>query len=108
MQRSWGKVIFSEACVKNSVRGRGRLGLGPGGRFAGLAGGCLDPDPGDRLGGLTWGCLGPEPGKRLGSLDRGCPGPHLGVYPSMHCDRPPSRRLLLWAIRILLECILVS
>ena len=22
-QRSWGKVIFSEACVKNSVRGGG-------------------------------------------------------------------------------------
>ena len=30
-QRSWGQVIFSEACVKNSVhRGVGCLGPGPG------------------------------------------------------------------------------
>ena len=39
-QRSWGKVIFSEACVKNSVhRGGGRSpGPHPGGRLRGLAG----------------------------------------------------------------------
>ena len=27
-QRSWGKVIFSEACVKNSVHGGGRAWQG--------------------------------------------------------------------------------
>ena len=34
-QRSWGKVIFSEACVKNSVhRGVGGMGHGGGGVHA--------------------------------------------------------------------------
>ena len=46
-QRSWGKVIFSEACVKNSVHRGGCLGPDPGGKLGGLAGrGCLGPDPG--------------------------------------------------------------
>ena len=31
-QRSWGKVIFSEACVKNSVHGGGMCGGGACGR----------------------------------------------------------------------------
>ena len=53
-QRSWGKVIFSEACVKNSVNGGGVLvsqhGLQvfrptPGGRLRGLAGGVSRPTP---------------------------------------------------------------
>ena len=35
MQRSWGKVIFSEACVKNSVHGGGMGGVRHGG------GGCV-------------------------------------------------------------------
>ena len=41
-QRSWAKVIFSEACVKNSIHGGGGVGLVPGGKceiFGG--GGCL-------------------------------------------------------------------
>ena len=40
-QRNWGKVIFSEACLKNSVhRGRGgSSGPHPGGRLRDLAGG---------------------------------------------------------------------
>ena len=36
-QRSWGKVIFSEACVKNSVRGGGGGVHGRGG----MGGGCV-------------------------------------------------------------------
>ena len=44
---------------------------------------------------------------------RGSPGPHPGVSRptssgvSRHTPTPTSRRLLLWAVRILLECILV-
>ena len=63
-QRSWDKVIFSEACVKNSVHG----------------------------------------GRRS-------PGPHPGEVCILACteaDPPNSRRLLLRAVRILLECILVT
>ena len=62
------------------------------------------PQPWGRLWGRlqahTWGMSRPRPGGRgLG-----------GVYPSMHWGRhpPPSRQLLLWAVRILLECILVK
>ena len=74
----WGKVIFSQACVKNSVhRGRSCPGgvpaprrvPGPGGCVAGLGGGGL----------LPVGCL---------------------------VEIPPGWPLLR-AIRILLECILV-
>ena len=36
------------------------------------------------------------------------PQPGGGVYPSMHWGRPPSWRLLPWAVRILLEWILVT
>ena len=63
----WGKVIFSQACVKNSVHGGGG-GSGPGGV----------PGPGGYA----------------------CSGGGAGW-------RPPLRRLLLRAVRILLECILV-
>ena len=39
-QRSWGKVIFSEACVKNSVhREEGSPGPHPRGKLRGPAGG---------------------------------------------------------------------
>ena len=74
--------------------------------------GCLGPHPGGRLGGLVWGVSRPTP--------RGCVQGHTrrvqahaqgGV--SQHALRqtpppPPSRCLLLWAVRILLECILVD
>ena len=41
----------------------------PGGRFGGLAEGCLGPDPGGRgeVGGLAGWCLGPDPGGGWGS-----------------------------------------
>ena len=38
-QRSWGKVIFSEACVKNSVHREGVSRLRPSGEVGGLASG---------------------------------------------------------------------
>ena len=38
---------------------------------------CLGLDPGGRLGGLAGGCLGPNPEGGWGS-GWGCPGPHPG------------------------------
>ena len=78
----WGKVIFSEACVKNSVH-EGEGVPGPGGRV---------PGPGGSAprGGLVPGESGPG----------GCLLPGV-VW------RPPPGQLLLPAVRILLECILV-
>ena len=78
LQRSWGKVIFSEACVKNSFYRGG---------WEGLAGG----SPGPHWGG---GSRGPGPGG--GACIQAC----------TKAD-PSSRQLLLWVVRILLECILV-
>ena len=53
-QRSWGKVTFSEACVKNSVH-RGVSRPRPRQKVGGLVrgGGCLGPDPGGMFGGLA-------------------------------------------------------
>ena len=59
---SWGKVIISEACVKNSVRG-----------------GVSRPRPGKGVGGLARECLGPDPGGEVGgSGQEEYPGPHPG------------------------------
>ena len=79
-------------------------------------GGVSWPTPRGKLRGLAWGGLqahtqggswrvwpGGTPGPHLG----GSPGPYWG-YPSMHWGRSPSGQLLLWAVRILLECILVE
>ena len=52
---------------------------------------------------------GPHPGGKLRGLAWGSAGLHLGGL-SQHALRqipPPTRWLLLWAVRILLECILV-
>ena len=88
----------------------GSPGPHPEGRLRGLAkGGSPGPHPeggwGDWLGGLkacTRRVSRPTP--------RGVQAQAWGrVYPSMHWGRnPPSRRLLLRAVRILLECILVK
>ena len=66
-QQSWGKVIFSEACVKNSVHWEGCV--------------CLDPDPGGGWGVWPWGGLQAHTlgGGSLGGLaGGGSPGPHPG------------------------------
>ena len=100
---------------------------------SGGEGGSPGPHPGGRLGGLAGegGFQAHTQGGRLGGLaGGGCPGPHLGGVQahtgggpgpgwgdvSQHALRqtplstppPPSRWLLLWAVCILLECILVS
>ena len=74
----------------------------PRGRLRGLAG-----SPGPHLGGSPGPHLGESPGPHPG----GSPGPHLeGLGYPQHALRqtpPPKRQLLLWVVRILLECILV-
>ena len=69
----------------------------------------LGPHPGGKFRGLAWGGLQAHTqGGKLRGLVWGSPGPHPWGYPSLHLGRhPPSRRLLLWEVRILLECILV-
>ena len=77
------------------------------------------PTPGGKLRGLAWGGVS-RPTPRMGSsgphlggglwahTQGGSPGPHLGGIPACtEADTPSSRRLLLRAVRILLECILV-
>ena len=95
--------------------------------FRGEGGGCLGPGPG---GVSAWGCQGPGlgwgvqgqaqgcvcPGGCPGPGPEGCPGPGPGPggCPGLGCvsqhvlrQTTPSRWLLLWTVRILLECILV-
>ena len=62
------------------------------------------PRPRGRLGGLAGGHLGPDLGGGWG----GCPGPGVCIPACTEVDPPPSRWLLLQAVRILLECILVK
>ena len=120
-QRSWGKVIFSEAYVKNSVGGGW-------GWWWYLSMHCRwypsmpcrspGPHPGGKLKGLAWGDLQAhtwEGSLQTPSPDGESPGPHLGGSPSPHpggsqhaLRQTPSRRLLLRAVSILLECILVK
>ena len=90
-------ILFTEGGVLAQAQSQvGGFGVWPGGR-------CLGPDPGGRLGGLAQGVSRPTPGgmcrPRLGG---GCPGPGWGV--SQHALRQTP---LLWAVRILLEYILV-
>ena len=95
-----GKVIFSEACVKNSVHGGGGGWSGPGG-WAWSRAGCLLP------GGGVWSRGGPAPGGRGGLVPGGCllrGGACSGGAPG----GDPPRWLLLRVVRILLECILVG
>ena len=59
-QRSWGKVIFSEACVKNSVHRRGHLR----GEVEGSGRGVSRPTPRREVGGSGWGVSRPTPRER--------------------------------------------
>ena len=94
----------------------------PRGKLRGLAwGGSPGPPPGRKLRGLAWlGSTGPHPGGSWGVWPGGClqahtwgasPGTHPGGSPDPHLGGlqadTPSWRLLLQAVRILLECILV-
>ena len=60
-------------------------------------------------GGADWGGEGLQAHTQGGFQAHTQQAQAWGGYPSMHWGRhPSSRRLLLWAVRILLECILVS
>ena len=83
-QRSWGKVIFSEASVKNSVH-RGVSRPRPRGNVRGLARGCQGPDPGGGWGVWLGGGVVSRP------TPRGCPGTHLGGGGSRPTPRGESR-----------------
>ena len=79
--------------------------------------GCLGPDLGGMVGGsgqggvsrpTPGGCSGPHLGmSRPRPRPRGDPGPGVCIQHTLRQNPSPSRRLLLRAVRILLECILV-
>ena len=117
-QQSWGKVTFSEECVKNSVH-KGSIqaciaglqahtqgeswGVWPGGVSRptprGSPGQHPGGSPGQHLGAIQahiWGGLQAHTGGSSGPHQGGSPGTHLGVsrhtpggYPSMHWGRHP-------------------
>ena len=117
-QRSWGKVIFSEACVNSSVhRGvcevaRGACVVAPRGTCMVALGGCV----------VAWGAYMVAPGGAcmvapggcawllLGGMHGCCRGGHVWLLPgrghawdvTRYGDTINER-----AVRILLECILV-
>ena len=93
-QRSWAKVIFSEACVKNSVHGWGRGGGGGGGvwsrggsKFSG--GGLVLGGRVSKFSGVGVWCLVPGGLQIFGGFQ---------IFADTVNERP---------VRILLECILV-
>ena len=88
----WGKVIFSQACVNNSVHGGGSGACSRGGAWSGEV---------PALGGLVLGGSGPRGG--VWSLGGVCS--QGGLLLGGLVETP--RRLILPAVRILLECILV-
>ena len=93
-----------QAHTQGEVEGSGWGGLQAHtwGRLRGLAwGGGLRPTPRVEVEGSGWVWLQAHPGG-------GSPGPGLeGCIPACTEADPPSRQLLLRAVRILLECILV-
>ena len=89
-QRSWGKVIFSQASMILSTGGGSSRG---GGGACSWGGVCSWGGLQAHTQGGIWGGSGPGPHPR---------GKLRGIW-----SRPPPRQLLLWAVRILLECILV-
>ena len=106
---AWGGL---QAHTQGEVEGSGLGGVSrptPRGKLRGLAWGGLQA--------YTWGCLQAHiqgfsrhttgGGLHMHTL-RGSPGTHPGVIPACtEAGHPPSRRLLLRSVRILLECILV-
>ena len=92
-QRSCGKVMFSQACVKNSVHR-----------------GCLPDSPPPRP---EADCPSPDkrqthpPDQKQTSPDQRQTPSWADTRPQPSGQTPPSRRLLQWTVRILLEYILV-
>ena len=73
------------------------------GKLRGLAWGVSRPTLGGSPGSHLEGCPGPQLGGSPGPHPGGCPVPHMGVS-----QQTTPRRLLLRAVRILLECIPVK
>ena len=107
--------MFLHLSVSHSVHGGG--GVIPA-CLAGLREGVVSqhalqvsrPTPrGEVEGSGPGGSPGPHQGRSPGPHWRGSPGPHRGGgIPAWTEADPPGRRLLLRAVRILLECILVG
>ena len=107
-KRSLRRLCFY-MCLSFCPQG-GCLGPGPGGRLGGLASRVSRPRSRGSFGGSGWGVSRPRP-EGVVSKPRpgGCPGPGLGCV-SQHALRqtPPPQHMATAAVRILLECILVS
>ena len=106
-------AIFSEKIDNTQFITARKRSLGQGNMFTGVClsiggGGCLVPGGSGPRGCLVWGVPGPG-----GCLLQGVPAPGGcllvggGSGPGGAWWRPPPRRPLLWAVHILLECILV-
>ena len=85
LQRSWGKVIFSEACVKNSVHRGVVSGPTPGGGRFGVWLWGLRPTPEGEVGGSGQGVI------KAHTHTRGLQTHTQGVYSSMHWGRPSKQ-----------------
>ena len=124
-QTKFVKVMFLHPSVSHSVHGGVSRPTPRGGVEGSGQGGVSRPTPGGRLRCLAGGSPGPHPGGRLRGLAGGVLQAHMqgevegwaggvsrptarGCTPACtEADTPPSRWLLLRAVRILLECILV-
>ena len=118
-QTKFAKVMFLHVSVCPLGRGSGGIpaclaGLQAhigGGEVKGSGCGVSRPTPRGEVERNGWGVSRPTPRGKLRGLagGGGSPGPHQGgVNPCMHWGRHPlSRWLLLWVVRILLECIVV-
>ena len=97
LQQVWG-VVSQHYLQVSRPTSRGKL--------RSLARGVSRPTPG----GISRSTPRESPGPHLGGLQahiQGSPGPHPEVCVSACTEADPPRQRLLWAVRILLECILV-
>ena len=96
MDRTFDGELQSRSIFLMSLITVRKRNLGQGNIFTGV---CLSTEEGCLVQGVGMGGLVPEGGSGPGGL----PGPGVGVP-----GGDPPRRLRLWVVRILLECILVS
>ena len=103
-QRSWGKVIFSEACVKNSVHGGGGWYPSmhcrwypsmpcrfPGSGIPACLAGLQAHTQGASRGVWPGGVSRPTPKGEVEGSGRGVsPGPHLGLFQHARRQTPPT------------------
>ena len=107
-------VMFLHVSCQSVHRGGVSPGPRPGGRLRGLAGGGFPGPHGGGVEGSDWGVSRPTPRGVSRPTPRGVSRPTTGGVCISACTEadtptpPPSRRLLLRSVRILLECILVE